>query len=340
MKHTFVLLAIATLSFNANASLIKKSATGICHAPDSPYYEKISNYIPYNSLKQCLKTENARLPRGYTQTRDYDSEDIHTPNVTTPQNKYIPKPTKPSPVQSAPLISQAQIDGWPVNNTKSNEIIKLEYTGFTVWLNCDLRGAEYFTYSLSKDTGNFDRRHSFDLDPKVPKRCQQKSANTYKKTGEMWHRGHQVPANNLDSSKKAIFESNYMTNIMPQTGTMNTGAWYQTEYITECYRDISDITVYGGSVWGKDSSNDHFLRSHGVITPDAFYKIIARHDTGEAIAWIVPNDFKAKKSNLDNYLVNVSDIEKIANIEFPVQPQFKNKALTKSWPIPKGCGRG
>jgi endonuclease G len=336
IKRTFLVLAIATLSFNSHASLIKKSASGICHAPDSPYYSKLSNFVPFNSLKQCLKTQNARLPKGYTQIREYNEEDIHTNDiaVTTPKTTHKPKPATTT---STPRVKTGQ---WLANDTKNDEIIKLDYTGFTVWLNCDLRGAEYFTYSLSKDTGNFKRRHDFDLDPKVPKRCQQKSADTYKKRGESWHRGHQAPANNLDDSKKAIFESNYMTNIMPQTGTMNTGAWYQTEYITECYRDISDITIYGGSVWGDDTSNDHFVRSHGVKTPDAFYKIIARHDTGETIAWIVPNDFQAKKNKLDDYLVSVSDIEAIANIEFPVQATLKSKVQSRSWPIPKGCGRG
>ena len=131
-----------------------------------------------------------------------------------------------------------------------------------------------------------------------------------------------------------------MTNIMPQTGVMNTGAWYQTEYITECYRDISDITVYGGVIWGNDKSNDHFVNSHGVITPDAFYKIIVRHDNNDAIAWVVPNDFTAKKSKLDDYLVSISSIESIAGIEFPVNASVKNKVTSSSWPIPKGCGRG
>jgi len=325
IKRTLLTVAIFALSLSAHATLIKKSASGICHAPDSPYYMKVSNFVPFNSLKQCLKSENGRLPKGYKKTKEYEAGDFQT---STP----VAEVTRPQP--------RAQVGSWPANNTINDEIIKLEYTGYTVWLNCNLRGAEYFSYSLSKDTGNFKRRHSFDLDPKVPKRCQQKSADTYKKYGESWHRGHQVPANNLDSSKKAIFESNYMTNIMPQTGIMNTGAWYQTEYITECYRDISDITVYGGAIWGNDSTNDHFVRSHGVITPDAFYKVIVRHDTGESIAWIVPNDFTAKKSELDRYLVSISEVEGITNIEFPVQTFTKAQPQRRSWPIPKGCGRG
>lgn len=321
---SIALLVLVSTTVNAN-TLIKKSASGICHAPDSPYYDKVGKYVPFNSLTQCLKTENARLPKGYESSGEISPEDLFS---------------SPPKDEKSPSVASTSQQSWPTNNTFDDEIIKLKYSGFTVWLNCDKRGAEYFRYSLTKDKGNLDRSESFLLDPRVPKRCQQKQADTYKKRGQMWHRGHQVPANNLDDNAKGIYESNYMTNIMPQTGVMNTGAWYQTEYITECYRDISDVTVYGGAIWGNDSSNDHFVRSHGVITPDAFYKILVRHDRNDAIAWIVPNDFDAKKSRLDDYIVSVASVEKIAGIEFPVIATVKNSIARKSWNIPRGCGRG
>jgi len=329
IKRIALTLAIVACSFQSHASLIKKTASGICHAPDSPYYEKVSNFVPFNSLKECLKTDNARLPKGYVKTSDFEDQDVRTTSLgkTATVAPPIHTPSKGNTL-------------WPANDTLDDEIIKLDYSGFTVWLNCDKRGSEYFSYPLTKDKGNLERRDDFELDPKVSKRCQQKSADTYKKYGQMWHRGHQAPANNLDDNKKGIYQSNYMTNILPQTGEMNTGAWYQTEYITECYRDISDIYIYGGTIWGTDTTNDYFVKSHGVITPDAFYKIIVRKDTGDTIAWIVPNDHGATKSKLDNYLVSVSDIESIANIEFPVSSSLKNTVLRKSWPIPSGCGRG
>ena len=65
-KRMFSIALIALVSVTANANtLVKKSASGICHAPDSPYYNKVGKYVPFNSLKQCLKTDNAR-PVSYT----------------------------------------------------------------------------------------------------------------------------------------------------------------------------------------------------------------------------------------------------------------------------------
>jgi endonuclease G len=324
MMKTHILLAIGLIatSFSSHAVVIKKSTSGICHAPDSSYYDKTSNFTPFNSLEQCLKTPNARLPKGYASTSDYKT--ISMPPI----------------VEYAPTNTPSQAVEWVANDTMDDEFIHLTYSGFDIWLNCDMRGAEHFAYDLTKDTNNLPRRDDFDLDGKVPSRCQQKKTDTYKKRGQMWHRGHQVPANNLDDNARGIYESNYMTNILPQTGTMNTGAWYQTEYITECYRDISDISIYGGVIWGNDKRNDHFVWSHGVITPDAFYKIIVRHDTNETIAWIIPNDFEAKKSKIDNYLTSVDTINKLTHKTVPVAENMKSKTLSRSWSIPKGCGRG
>ena len=51
----------------------------------------------------------------------------------------------------------------------SSSILKLDYSGFTVWLDCSKRGAIKFQYVAQRDTGHFKRFDKFSLDPKVPK---------------------------------------------------------------------------------------------------------------------------------------------------------------------------
>lgn len=56
-----------------------------------------------------------------------------------------------------------------------------------------------------------------------------------------------------------------------------------------CYRDIDELLVMGGVIWGSNAKDDYFVASHGVRTPDYFWKVIIR-DTGQderAIAWII-----------------------------------------------------
>lgn len=45
----------------AAGGVVKKSNTGICHAPGSTYYDRTKNYTPYNSLQACLNS-GGRMP--------------------------------------------------------------------------------------------------------------------------------------------------------------------------------------------------------------------------------------------------------------------------------------
>jgi endonuclease G len=217
--------------------------------------------------------------------------------------------------------------------------MKLDYEGFTVWLDCEKRGAVKFQYNAQRDNGAFPRVENFTLDPNVPAQCQQFTANAY---GRNYDRGHLVPANHLDYSATAIKATNNMTNILPQAQNMNRGAWLQTEEIIECYRDISELLVIGGVIWGNNPADDFFIQSHGVKTPDAYWKVIIR-GTGQseqAIAWIVPNTKDAVRKNLDKYLVTVSDIERLTGEKIPVAQYAKDSKPSASWLIPQGCNKG
>ena len=230
-----------------------------------------------------------------------------------------------------PLISE---------NTPSNhKILKLDYEGFTIWLDCKERAPIKFRYNAQRDTGNAKRYKKFLLDPNVPLECQQYSSKGY---GSGYDRGHQVPANHLDFSENAIMQSNYMTNILPQTSKMNRGAWLVTEEIVECYRDIDELLVLGGVIWGNNTENDLFMESHGVRTPDAFWKVIIRGKSSNerVIAWIIPNSMDAAKKNLDMYLTTVEEIEKLIGEKLPVADYSRTTKPSSSWVIPMGCNKG
>lgn len=239
------------------------------------------------------------------------------------------------------LLFVVQIYSRPKEETgpSGNRLLRLDYEGFTVWLDCAERAPVKFRYNAQRDIGDAKRYKKFLLDPDVPGNCQQTSTKSY---GNGYDRGHQVPANHLDFSEKAIMQSNYMTNILPQTSQMNRGAWLLTEEIIECYRDIEELLVLGGVVWGNDTENDLFVQSHGVRTPDAFWKVVIRgSSSGEkVIAWIVPNSKDATKKNLDQYLTTVEEIEKVTGEKLPVADFNRTAKPKNSWIIPMGCNKG
>jgi len=203
-------------------------------------------------------------------------------------------------------------------------------------LDCSKCGSVRYQYVAQHDTGSFKRYNKFALDPKVPKNCQQFTAKAY---GMNYDRGHQVPTNHMDSSALAIKQRNYMTNILPQAANMNRGAWLQTEKITECYRDIAELLVIGGVIWGNNEADDYFLQSHGVKTPDAYWKVIVRGTGADerVIAWIVPNSQEATGKRLDQYLVTVDELEKVIGETIPIADYAKHEKLNASWQIPIGC---
>lgn len=132
-----------------------------------------------------------------------------------------------------------------------------------------------------------------------------------------------------------------MTNVLSQMANMNRGAWLLTEEIIECYRDIDELLVIGGVIWGDNPADDYFVQSHGVKTPDAFWKVVIRGKGQDerAIAWIVPNSSDATKKNLDRYLVSVDDIERATGEKLPVADYSKHEKPLASWLIPHGCDK-
>ena len=234
-------------------------------------------------------------------------------------------------------IIQEQPSG-EVTSTNTR-LLKLEYEGFTLWLDCGKRGAVKFRYNAQRDSGNFKRSSRFYLDPNVPSECQQASTKGY---GNGYDRGHLVPANHLDYSASAIKVSNTMTNILPQASNMNRGAWELTEEIIECYRDIDELLVIGGVIWGNNPDDDYFIHSHGIKTPDAFWKVIVRGSgqNEQAIAWVVPNSSEATKRRLNHYLVSIDDLEAETGEKIPVADYAKHNKSNVSWLIPYGCNRG
>jgi endonuclease G, mitochondrial len=256
-----------------------------------------------------------------------------------PDNAYCsgghPLTQAAEPLPSAPPVEQTR-------RATSQEIggLRLDYQGFTLWLNCQRRGAVRFRYNAQRDQGKLERQAHFALDPDVPSDCQQTAVTAYSHPQQRYDRGHLVPANHLDHSEAALKQSNYMTNILPQAANMNRGAWYRTEKIIECYRDIDELLVLGGVIWGSTPEDDYFTASHGVATPDAFWKLIIRGED-RVMAWIIPNTPEATYSKLDQYLVSVRTLEARVSETFAEVPAYvKDETPEVSWLIPIGCESG
>lgn len=237
---------------------------------------------------------------------------------------------------STQVIAATKVYEYP-----NNKLI-VEYSKFTILMNCEKKGYDMFFYKTERDTGNLPRFEPFNLDKDVPSFCQQKSNKTYsisKKNNSKYtyDRGHGVHQNIWDNDIEVMKESNFMTNIVPQESYLNRkGLWRYLEKVTECYRDINDLYVIGGVVWGDDKNNDYFVNSHGIETPDYFYKIIV-FNYKDVFAWLMPNNDEARQENANQYLVSPAEIQKLVGYDIPIDSKLKNIKEKYTPRMPKGC---
>ncbi|MCW3194026.1 DNA/RNA non-specific endonuclease [Xanthomonas citri] len=190
------------------------------------------------------------------------------------------------------------------------QVVTLNKGGYTLNYDCTNRTALRYEYVLQADTGSAARPSSFNLDTELPSGCAgQTSSASYASVRSGYDRGHLVTSNHMDYNATYIRRANLMSNIVPQVASFNQGIWVRAEEVAECYRDIASVQVYGGVIY-SDTTNDYFLSSHGIRTPDFFWKtIITANPSGgsRAISWLIPNS--ATLGSLDSYIVSIDELE-------------------------------
>ena len=220
--------------------------------------------------------------------------------------------------------------------------VTLDHGGFTLLFDCNLRLALRYEYRLASDTGSAERPSTYKQDPDVPTGCsQQTNTGTYNSVVSGWDRGHLVTSNHMDYNADYILRANYMTNVAPQVASFNQGIWVQAENVAECYRELAPVTVYGGLAFG-DTRNDYFLSSHGVPTPDFWWKVIVTTEVGtgaiKVIGWYIPN--QGNLSSIDTYIVSVAELEALVGtdlVRVNVPAALKSVKPAATWALPAGC---
>ena len=225
-------------------------------------------------------------------------------------------------------------------------VVTLDHGAFRLRYDCDAHTALRYEYLLGSDSGNAPRAEQFTLDdPTLPTGCgQQLGTGSYWSVQPGWDRGHLVTANHMDASDALMAATFHMTNVVPQRALFNQGIWQEAEEIAECHRDLAPVQVVGGVLY-DDAGNDHFIASHGIRTPDWFWKVLVTTDAGAAtqvIAWLIPN--RDDLGGLDAYLVSVAELERrvgVDQVDLPdLSAALKAARPATSWPLPAGCALG
>jgi len=174
--------------------------------------------------------------------------------------------------------------------------------------------------TISNLTKNAGRKDDFREDPEIPV---QHRATLADYTGMGFDRGHVAPAADMTFDAKAMSESFFLTNMMPQVPGNNRGIWKYLEENTRYWAQVKgEVYVITGALFEGAPK-----MMNKVAVPSHVYKIVIDPKTGKQIAYLFPNE-KLDPKLIDNYAVSVASIEIKTGINF--SPALTNNAAEKT----------
>ena len=115
--------------------------------------------------------------------------------------------------------------------------------------------------------------------------------------------------------EQAMNESFYLSNMVPQSGSMNSGIWRMLESkVQKWAKGRGGVFVYTGPVYLKDKKTK-VVGTNKVAVPDMLFKIVFDPNKPEAIAFVMPNR-KLNTVDMPKYLVSIEKIEAMTGLDF------------------------
>lgn len=205
----------------------------------------------------------------------------------------------------------------------------LQHNGFTVSYNKKYRLPNWVAWLLTRQrTGGTEKRaDNFQPDESI-KQGPVAEDSDYRRSG--YDRGHMCPAADCKYSRKAMNDCFLLSNICPQTHSLNAGDWKELETKTRQWAQRYDsIYVVCGPVLEKGHRYST-IGSNKVAVPERFFKVLLRFTASgqaQAIGFIYENQDDVNRP-LESYAVTVDSVETLTGINFfsKLQKHIERKA--------------
>ena len=195
---------------------------------------------------------------------------------------------------------------------KGKDEIILNRKGYIASYNVDHKIPNWVAWHLISEhaDGDYKRTGGYQEDTEVPK--PRATKEDYDST--IWSHGHMCPAADNKWDKRAMMESNLLTNICPQDRSLNSGLWNALE--RNCRKwaiEYGDLYIVCGPVLLNREHETIGLNK--VVVPEAFFKVIlCLKPKPKAIGFVIRNNEGKKKR--DQYINTVDEVERITGIDF------------------------
>lgn len=197
----------------------------------------------------------------------------------------------------------------------------IDYEFFTVSFNPLLHIPNWVSWELTAgETEGEETRTKFQADTRV-EGCP--TPKDY--TGSGYDRGHMAPAADMKWNPEAMARCFLMTNMCPQSHTLNSGTWKKLEEKSRLWAKAdSAIIIVCGPVLTPEP--EEYIGESGVAVPKAFFKVICAPyaNPPRAIGFIMPNG--KVEGGLQAAAVSVDRVEELTGHDFfaPLPDEIEN----------------
>ena len=197
----------------------------------------------------------------------------------------------------------------PLSNTPEQIIRRKAYV---LSYNKNTKLPNWVAWHLTKDhsEGFVPRSNDYREDLDVP--SPRATNDDYKNV--TWTRGHMCPAGDNKWDESAMSETFLLSNMCPQTSSLNTGLWNRLEQSCRMWaKKYGNLYIVCGPVLLRTEHETIGLNK--VVVPEAFFKVIlCLQGKPKAIGFVIRNNDGKKKR--DQFVNTVDDVERITGIDF------------------------
>jgi endonuclease G len=229
------------------------------------------------------------------------------PTKNSNPNNFEQSPT-PTAITHAIPLDESEPRGAP-------HTVVLNKKYFTILYDTQFRLPRYVEYNLTAEhlrESFVKRRNHFHTDNELEELgLKPVQPDDYKYSG--YDRGHMAPSGDFAWSEEASEETFVMSNMAPQSPSLNRGAWEALEnQVRKWACGEGQIEVFTGPILSKDMTS---LPS-GIPIPKQFFKVVLEETLPrKAIGFIMNQSDRGSKTYLDRH-VPVRELEKITGIDF------------------------
>lgn len=186
-------------------------------------------------------------------------------------------------------------------------------TNYAVIHRCDVKApvAVFEHLTVAAMTGPAKRKDNFRPDPQVFPQCQASLAD-YATVGKTHDRGHMAPAGNNTQNDQIMSESFFLSNMVAQVANNNRGIWKQLEtWERDWASKGGDFYIVSGGIFDPG----HPVTGNGLGIPTRLYKIIFEKNSGQAMAYLMPNA-PLPVADLPKYQTTLQEVENATGMRF------------------------